>query len=249
MQSPACCAVYGSVGAAGANSIVPLPHHTCTLFAVRSRGSQNGKALFSRVPMFSPIVCAYCNTVLSDGEQDYDSVHCGCPAVDTKWVCQLWVRQRPDPEAGGWRASQAASPVEPLLLEGMLQQGVYLGRCIDADTAEAMQTTQATQAAGAGDCAGAGAGAGAGTGAEEVWMTFEEARSWCHSHSGCEGFTFCHPQRQPTGRVRVRFVRTLRILHSRADHVAAAPSGGGATAGRDSDVDTPWWTYSAGKGC
>ena len=34
---------------------------------------------------------------LTDGRRDETTVHCARPAVDEKWVAQLWVRNFPDP--------------------------------------------------------------------------------------------------------------------------------------------------------
>jgi prolyl 4-hydroxylase len=64
-----------------------------------------------------------------NGELDTDALHAGMPAVDTKWVSQVWIRQyfRED--------GQPSSPVpdSERTLVGPLHKGFYRGHCLAGD--------------------------------------------------------------------------------------------------------------------
>jgi len=64
-----------------------------------------------------------------NGELDTDALHAGMPAVDTKWVSQVWLRQsfREDGQP-----SQPVPLVEQTLI-GPLHEGVYRGHCLAGD--------------------------------------------------------------------------------------------------------------------
>ena len=63
------------------------------------------------------------------GELDTDALHAGMPAIDTKWVSQVWIRQsfRED--------GQPSTPVpaSEQTLQGPLHQGYYRGCCLAGD--------------------------------------------------------------------------------------------------------------------
>jgi len=58
-----------------------------------------------------------------NGELDTDALHAGMPAVDTKWVSQVWIRQsfREDGQPS------APVPIEEQSLIGPLHEGIYKG--------------------------------------------------------------------------------------------------------------------------
>lgn len=64
-----------------------------------------------------------------DGELDTDALHAGMPAIDTKWVSQVWIRQsfRED--------GQPSMPVpeSEQTLVGPLHEGFYRGCCLAGD--------------------------------------------------------------------------------------------------------------------
>jgi prolyl 4-hydroxylase len=64
-----------------------------------------------------------------NGELDTDALHAGMPAVDTKWVSQVWIRQsfRED--------GQPSTPVpeSEQTLIGPLHEGFYRGCCLAGD--------------------------------------------------------------------------------------------------------------------
>jgi len=126
-----------------------------------------------------------------NGELDTDALHAGMPAVDIKWVSQVWIRQsfREDGQP-----SQPVPLVEQTLV-GPLHEGVYRGHCL------------------------------AGDDIHEAVMTLQEAQEWALAHPECFGFTFQHPTRVPTERVRCWFKTKLKVLYSE-----------------------DWWTYSLGRG-
>jgi len=74
-----------------------------------------------------------------NGELDTDALHAGMPAVDTKWVSQVWIRQsyRED--------GQASMPVpdSERTLVGPLHKGFYRGHCLMGDDLlEAVMTVE-----------------------------------------------------------------------------------------------------------
>ena len=72
-----------------------------------------------------------------NGELDTDALHAGMPAVDTKWVSQVWIRKsfREDGQPS------TAVPVEEQSLTGPLHEGLYRGLCIAGhDVHEAIMT-------------------------------------------------------------------------------------------------------------
>lgn len=72
-----------------------------------------------------------------NGELDTDALHAGMPAVDTKFVSQVWIRQsfRED----GQPSSKV--PIEEQSLTGPLHEGLYRGLCIAGnDVHEAVMT-------------------------------------------------------------------------------------------------------------
>jgi len=72
-----------------------------------------------------------------NGELDTDALHSGMPAVDTKWVSQVWIRQafREDGQPS------SPVPIEEQSLVGPLHQGLYRGLCIAGnDVHEAVMT-------------------------------------------------------------------------------------------------------------
>lgn len=77
-----------------------------------------------------------------NGELDTDALHAGMPAVDTKWVSQVWIRQ-------SFRADGQPSQPVPLIeqtLVGPLHEGVYRGHCLAGDDIhEAVMTLQQAQ--------------------------------------------------------------------------------------------------------
>ena len=64
-----------------------------------------------------------------NGELDTDALHAGMPAIDTKWVSQVWIRQsfRED--------GQPSAPVPDTqrTLIGPLHKGYYRGHCLAGD--------------------------------------------------------------------------------------------------------------------
>ena len=64
-----------------------------------------------------------------NGELDTEALHAGMPAIDTKWVSQVWIRQsfRED--------GQPSSPVpdSERTLVGPLHKGFYRGHCLAGD--------------------------------------------------------------------------------------------------------------------
>lgn len=64
-----------------------------------------------------------------NGELDTDALHAGMPAIDTKWVSQVWIRQnfRED--------GQPSVPVPDTerTLVGPLHKGWYRGHCLAGD--------------------------------------------------------------------------------------------------------------------
>lgn len=88
-----------------------------------------------------------------NGELDTDALHAGMPAVDAKWVSQVWIRQsfRED--------GQPSSPVplEEQTLVGPLHEGMYRGHCLAGnDVHEGMYTFEEAKqwAANCPQCAG-----------------------------------------------------------------------------------------------
>ena len=78
-----------------------------------------------------------------NGELDTDALHAGMPAVDVKWVSQIWIRQsfRED--------GQPSSPVslEEQTIEGPLHEGIYAGHCLSGDDVyEAVMTVDQAKA-------------------------------------------------------------------------------------------------------
>lgn len=64
-----------------------------------------------------------------NGEVDTDALHAGMPAVDTKWVSQVWIRQ-------SFRADGQPSipvPLSEQTIVGPLHEGLYAGRCLAGD--------------------------------------------------------------------------------------------------------------------
>ena len=64
-----------------------------------------------------------------NGELDTEALHAGMPAVDTKWVSQVWIRQR-------YREDGVAStpvPESERTLVGPLHKGFYRGYCLAGD--------------------------------------------------------------------------------------------------------------------
>ena len=61
-----------------------------------------------------------------NGELDTDALHAGMPAVDTKWVSQVWIRQsfREDGQPS------SPVPIEEQSLVGPLHEGLYKGLSI-----------------------------------------------------------------------------------------------------------------------
>lgn len=64
-----------------------------------------------------------------NGELDTDALHAGMPAVDTKWVSQVWLRQSYRDDG---QPSQPVPLVEQTLV-GPLHEGVYRGHCLAGD--------------------------------------------------------------------------------------------------------------------
>jgi len=78
-----------------------------------------------------------------NGELDTDALHAGMPAVETKWVSQVWIRQsfRED--------GQASAPVnaEEQTMIGPLHEGLYRGHCLAGDDIhEAIMTFEEARA-------------------------------------------------------------------------------------------------------
>jgi len=72
-----------------------------------------------------------------NGELDTDALHAGMPAIDTKWVSQVWLRQsfREDGQPS------SPVPIEEQSLTGPLHEGLYRGLCIAGnDIHEAVMT-------------------------------------------------------------------------------------------------------------
>ena len=59
-----------------------------------------------------------------NGELDTNALHAGMPAIDVKWVSQVWIRQ--SQRADG--QPSVAVPIEEQTLIGPLHEGVYVGR-------------------------------------------------------------------------------------------------------------------------
>ena len=66
-----------------------------------------------------------------DGELDTDALHAGMPAIDTKWVSQVWIRERFREDG------QPSTPVPQTeqTLIGPLHEGFYRGCCLAGDDA------------------------------------------------------------------------------------------------------------------
>jgi len=64
-----------------------------------------------------------------NGELDTDVLHAGMPAVDCKWVSQVWLRQsfREDGQPS------SPVPIEEQTIDGPLHEGVYCGDCLAGD--------------------------------------------------------------------------------------------------------------------
>jgi len=78
-----------------------------------------------------------------NGELDTEVLHAGMPAVDTKWVSQVWIRQsfREDGQPS------SPVPIEEQSLIGPLHKGIYQGLCIAGnDVHEADMTFDEAQA-------------------------------------------------------------------------------------------------------
>lgn len=65
----------------------------------------------------------------------------------------------------------------------------------------------------------------AGNDIHEAVMTFEEAKAYAATLTGCQGFTYEHPMRHPDTKTRVWFKSKLNVL-----------------------FNEDWWTYSTGFG-
>jgi len=64
-----------------------------------------------------------------NGELDTDALHAGMPAVDTKWVSQVWIRK--EFREDGQPSSPV--PIEEQSLVGPLHEGIYRGLSIAGD--------------------------------------------------------------------------------------------------------------------
>jgi prolyl 4-hydroxylase len=128
------------------------------------------------------------------------------PAVDTKWVSQVWIRQsfRADGQPSQpvsqhhsgvlprhvarlciWaRIPPLQVPLIEQTLVGPLHEGVYRGHCL------------------------------AGDDIHEAVMTLQQAQQWASSNPLCFGFTFQHASREPTVPVRCWFKSKLKVLYS-----------------------------------
>jgi len=118
-----------------------------------------------------------------DGELDTDALHAGMPAIDTKWVSQVWVRQsfRED--------GQPSTPVPDTerTLDGPLHKGYYRGHCLAGDDIhEAVMTVE-----------------------EAIKWAEEHA----NTTDKCYGFTFNSTVKDPTGPIRIWFKSRLRVLY------------------------------------
>lgn len=118
-----------------------------------------------------------------DGELDTDALHAGMPAIDTKWVSQVWIRQsfRED--------GQPSTPVPDTerTLDGPLHKGYYRGHCLAGDDVhEAVMTVE-----------------------EAIKWAEEHA----NATDKCYGFTFNSEVKDPTGPIRIWFKSRLRVLY------------------------------------
>ena len=159
-----------------------------------------------------------------NGELDTDALHAGMPAIDTKWVSQVWIRQsyREDGQPSSpvsdlptlipWvnripftRITLSSSTLCPCLppqvpdsertLIGPLHRGFYRGHCL------------------------------AGDDLLESVMTVEEAIEWASKNPQCYGFTYNSADKDVRGPIRIWFKSKLNVLYNES-----------------------WWTYSTGLG-
>ena len=122
---------------------------------------------------------------LMNGELDTEALYAGMPAVDTKWVSQVWIRQsfRED--------GQPSSPVplEEQSLVGPLHEGLYKG------------FSMASKGNPANDL-------------DERIMTFAQAKEHAKTLPGCQGFTYECEARYPEEPVRIWFKAKIDVLFS-----------------------------------
>jgi len=118
-----------------------------------------------------------------DGDLDTDALHAGMPAISTKWVSQVWIRQsyRED--------GQPSMPVPDTerTLDGPLHQGYYRGHCLAGDDIhEAVMS---------------------------IDEAIKWAEAHANSEHKCYGFTFNSPIKNPSQPIRIWFKSRLRVLY------------------------------------
>ena len=160
----------------------------------------------------------------TNGELDTDALHAGMPAVDCKWVSQVWIRQsfREDGQPSSPVSNAPSSftsprrsepPSTPRLIQaapsdmyvqvpdtertlmGPLHTGYYRGHCL------------------------------AGDDILEAVMTIPEAIEWAKRNKQCYGFTYNSVPRDIQDPTRIWFKSKLNVLYNE-----------------------DWWTYSTGLG-
>lgn len=153
----------------------------------------------------------------ANGELDTDMVHCAQPAVDTKWVSQVWLRQDVAPAC---LPTKPAPLLERGLLQGPLHEGIYMGPCVAGEDAgpPAMMTYR------------------------DALKRCRELSEEC-----CQGFCYQHESRKPDVPVRVWFKRRLLVLDQSLEREELELDGKASDAHvPTADDATTWWTYSRG---
>ena len=160
-----------------------------------------------------------------NGELDTDALHAGMPAVDCKWVSQVWIRQsfRED--------GQPSTPVKllpaPLVLRSRQSpsnsstvDNHALAHCPILQVPDTERTLVGPLHTGyyRGHCL-------AGDDLLEAVMTIQEAIEWAKKNKQCYGFTFNSQDKDIQGPTRIWFKSKLNVLYNES-----------------------WWTYSTGLG-
>jgi len=123
-----------------------------------------------------------------NGELDMDALHAGTPAIDTKWVSQVWIRQSYREDG---QPSMPVSDSERTLV-GPLHKGFYRGHCLAGDDIleEVMTVEEAMQ-----------------------WCA-EYNKSKSSTELPCYGFTFNSSDKDVKGSIRIWFKSKLNVLFS-----------------------------------
>jgi len=123
-----------------------------------------------------------------NGDLDTDALHAGMPAISTKWVSQVWIRQsyRED--------GQPSMPVpdSERTLVGPLHKGFYRGHCLAGDDIlEEVMTVE-----------------------EAIQRCNEYNKKKSSSEPACYGFTYNSADKDVKGRIRIWFKSRLSVLYN-----------------------------------